>query len=609
MPFKKMDQFKTMETYIAALKKVLMQLNDEPGEFYFYDGVNIGNKKESVLLVGDIKAEVMKGLKAASASRGYGQYQLKGKTLELAIETGKMPETKIKPIFSDLPYKVKLVSGFDAVSAGDEKLKQQVEAKLRAVTAIFDKIKGAIGDGPRKVLRQVFGDISALMEKADYSGADADKAYKKLLALDKAVKKAAEQALKDQQETLKARTDGPDSEDRKLAGWIKEAQGKIESAQNAVSRETELLNRLQSELPSVRKPNDIKKKQAQIDSCEKRLAAEQTTLDKVKQEMVPVIKDLQGRKDDNAKKLAAVMNNLGKQVGKLQSDLKADPVRAAKDALRETVQKMSEANKWTEEQMNRTDDSHGTARHGAQTGLHKQARRAGTTQSVTPDQANNKSGTTQYIKKWHKVEFEYEEDGNGQRVIKNKKKVEKNIVEQVNRTFGSSTGSMWATPVLEKEAVDTAMKHAAKFKDFTHYHDGSDWQELESLTFVLGKPTRGPGWGYAVKKSGANVDIGVAQTLMKDFEEGKKTLDQLFSGLNVSLLTDGSGGAKLIPNCRVVLTRSNNTADWKEKTHFPDDRLGNADIGWECKRDWKPGTVKFRDAAGKEQNMRNTVLP
>ncbi len=71
-----------------------------------------------------------------------------------------------------------------------------------------------------------------------------------------------------------------------------------------------------------------------------------------------------------------------------------------------------------------------------------------------------------------------------------------------------------------------------------------------------------------------------AASLLKQFEEGTLTIDELLEKLNVQIKTDRTGsGALLVPYAKVVLVRDDVDGAWKSKTHYPDDRLAAA--GWE----------------------------
>src|ERR1019366_4643651 len=64
-------------------------------------------------------------------------------------------------------------------------------------------------------------------------------------------------------------------------------------------------------------------------------------------------------------------------------------MKAAADAIKGKVGEMATATKWQQEQVDA--GSHGTGRHGAQTGIEKQAGRVAS--DITPDQDHNEGGT------------------------------------------------------------------------------------------------------------------------------------------------------------------------------------------------------------------------
>jgi hypothetical protein len=94
--------------------------------------------------------------------------------------------------------------------------------------------------------------------------------------------------------------------------------------------------------------------------------------------------------------------------------LESVPFDVARDAISETVGKMGDATQWREDPLG--GGGHGTSRHGAQTGLDRQARRAATAESATPDQAANPGGAVQVLD-WNKVKITYTEE-DGKRVVK-----------------------------------------------------------------------------------------------------------------------------------------------------------------------------------------------
>ncbi len=202
-------------------------------------------------------------------------------------------------------------------------------------------------------------------------------------------------------------------------------------------------------------------------------------------------------------------------------------------------------------------------------------------------------GVTQSVTTWNKVKIEYETNKDGTKVIKKRTAVAQNLIRATSNQLGSQTGSMWATPVLEREAVKTAINTAKAMEGYLEYNNGGVWKPFTSLAITLNKPSSAPGWGYAVVRDGGTVSVADAENALIDFEKGDLTLDELFKELNVKLVTR-DGGAEMIHHAVVVFRRTNPGDKWTLVTHYPNHKLTNADVGWECERDWRPGSVTFR---------------
>jgi hypothetical protein len=265
-------------------------------------------------------------------------------------------------------------------------------------------------------------------------------------------------------------------------------------------------------------------------------------------------------------------------VGKLADNA---ALSASAKAIEGDVKKMADASQWLREEHNRVaagDDAHGSARHGAQSGLDRGAARAGTKNDFRPDSPQNPDGVTRNKRTWNKVELEWETLANGKRKLINKTLIPKTMLTEVYPAQNDvGTTSMFLNPVLEKEAVDTALEKAKqcvwKYK--------ANKQPLLELGITV-KPKSTPGWGYSISKiQGVQKKaISQAEALLKQFEDGDIEMDELLKKLDVQIKTDRTGaGALLIPYAKVVLVRSSPNDPWKSKTHYPDDRLNTT--GWE----------------------------
>jgi hypothetical protein len=277
-----------------------------------------------------------------------------------------------------------------------------------------------------------------------------------------------------------------------------------------------------------------------------------------------------------AEALAAAAQN--PPVGKLADN---PALSASAKAIEGDVKKMADASQFLTDEHDRVkggDNAHGSARHGAQTGLDRGAARAGTKNDFRPDSPQNPDGLTRNKRTWNKVELEWEALPNGKRKLINKKLIPQAALAEVYPAeLPTGNTSMFLNPVLEKEAVDSALEKAKqclwKFK--------ANKQPLLELGITV-KPKKAPGWGYAISKIQGvkKKSVAQAEALLTDFEEGKFEIDELLKKLNVQIETDRTGaGALLVPYAKVVLVRDTPDGAWKSKTHYPDDRL-NA-IGWE----------------------------
>lgn len=288
--------------------------------------------------------------------------------------------------------------------------------------------------------------------------------------------------------------------------------------------------------------------------------------------------------------------------------------------VKEFARKAGEATQW---QMNQVKDKekHGTGRHGAQTGLERQARRLATgeqtgtddvgrpiiTGGTTPDQSSNPGGTAQRTLKW-KTTIKYQskdgmqlesegkgKDGKEKFVVTNPGKVLQEIkTELESREYGTETASNFLNPALEKEAVDTALQIAAQcvWNEVSWNNDGN-FEELDSLAITVGRPASAKGYGHAFERGPNFVksSLGKANDAIKRFEDGKLTPDDFLKELNVVIAKDRTGtGAKIMPHATVVLTRSGGSGSWKNKSQYPTDKP----IGWSI---FRKDVRKFNEAS------------
>ena len=505
----------------------------------------------------------------------------------------------------------------EAPPAEPTKEETNTRKRLAATTARFDKVKGHLMDDERKELRIMFGDAVGAIKADDWSGA-----YKTLESLDKKMVGFVREALKSSETSAEQREqDFKDSDTgeaiRMIASRIKSEMESLAKLERAITLEAAVLKKLQEAIATVTKPKDIAKKQTQIEASEGRLEDAKQELASSREALLENVKTLKAEKLDKQKAIVAALGTMQARIKALDSMLDDVPIDQARAALAATVKKMAEATEWREAQLKKEaggGEGHGTSRHGTQTGMDRQARRAATADGVTPEQPDNPTGVTQSVV-WNKVKITYTEE-NGKRVVENREKLAQTLATEISNTqFSGGNASMWASPVLEKEAYDKAMVVGRKLMGYTHYATGDTSSagmvatNFTSLTVVLDEPTSGPGWGYAVTRKGTAIDPVLATAVLKKFEEGDITLDKLFQNLNVELIEKpNKGGVMMVPRCKVVLTRATETDDWKLKTHYPDHKLEAKHEGWECERGQPKGYVTLR----KDDTLKvfdNKVLP
>ncbi|WP_424977752.1 hypothetical protein [Leisingera sp. S232] len=690
MPFKKIDVFNSEQSYKAELKKELKKLDDTPSDFYFYDEVTLNGAAQSILIVGEVTAPLLKELKTKAKQQAVGQCSVKDGTLKLSLVKGRMPEKKLKPLMKGTQFDYDLVAidldaggekdpdkrflkrlqavegRFDKIKGritdderkelrilfgrieeqkdtdqaaaaktlialntrmeelikliggGKEASKEETNAKtrLKATTARFDKVKGKIMDDERKALRQHFGAVAEHFEKGEWT-----QAYARMEVLDKEMIGYVKAALaSDEQDAEKrsqefAKSDSGNAA-KVLASRIKEETARLGKLEAAVTREAEVLKGLQDTLSGLTKAKDIDKKKQQVDASADRLEKAKQVLDQSRGQLLRNVEEMKAEKLEKEKAFVTALGNIKSRITALDEMLDSVPVDQARSQIAELIGKQAEAQQWQEERLQKEEggEGHGTGRHGAQTGMERQAMRASSKKGVTPDQPGNVAGTAKVTEEWNKVQITYTEE-DGKRVIDSKNETLEKVKNVFSRKqFSGGNTSMWATPVLEKEAFDRAMQIAAKFKDFTHWTGGNESdasnvdQEFKDLTLKLGKPASAPGWGYAFKRDGDAVDLVDIKKALSEFENGTKTLDQTFKALNVKMIEKAGGdGVKMVTHYRVVLTRSSTSGDWKLKTHFPDDRLKDSDMGWETERNQSVGDVTFKKGADLTVRKNNKI--
>lgn len=571
MAFKVTD-LQNHEKYKKALKNEVKTMGPDVSEFYYFEKFPFTDTGAGPLLLFGKLVET-KFLKAAKDTHapivGKGQCAKLGGNYEFVVKMGKLPFKNVKMDMGNPPnlVEVKALSVQSAAAEpNDSALEGKAKSKVVLLTKQFDSIKGRMTDEERKGLRQYFGRIQDFMEAGKYVDA-----VKEMNVTEKEIAKVGNQLRKDA--------------DKQVQGKA----GKFVDADKIARASLDELKKVQAEIKSLEE--EIKKDEQTVQSMSKRKGggAQRTVEQKtaaIKQakqrldQLKPAISGLAKSDEGNTKVARALLkefmdtqarfNQVAKTALSEPGKIKDNPeLKKARDDIRDKVKEMADAAEWQKEEL-KDSDKHGTGRHGAQTGVEKQARRMAS--DVTPDQAHNPSGTAQYTAKW-KTTIKWEEK-DGKRVIKKKAEIVKTVIDELNNTFGASKSSIFLNPALEKEAVETAIKIANDQCVWTQWKNGNNWTDITSLTVVVPEPKTALGYGMATERAAGFVKTSAtaAANAVKEFESGKITIDKLLEKLNVQLKTDRTGvGAAMIRRARVVLTRSDVNSPWKNKTQFPTD--------------------------------------
>lgn len=222
---------------------------------------------------------------------------------------------------------------------------------------------------------------------------------------------------------------------------------------------------------------------------------------------------------------------------------------------------------------------HGSSRHGAQTGMEMQARRAATG-GISPDQADNPHGVSMSRKdehdadrlsiSWGAVKLTWEELPDGKRKVIDRDKVLKSAVLQAEtRLAKTRQSSLFHSPELEKQAVDRAMAIVKGQCPWTEIQTAPGvWGPLDTVTVVLGPPKGAVGWGWAVeRKVDAKKVLTSANSSLEKFRDGRIDQDALLAELDVVLSTADDGSVPMVKQARVTLKRAGTA--WTSLTHFP----------------------------------------
>jgi len=566
--------------YQKKLKIELDGLKDTPVKFRLYDKFEFTKQKKTglLLLAGDLVNEKLaKAVDDTDAVvKSIGKCARLGDKLEFVPGMGSVPVDKLKPDLGN--HEAAEVKKFSApegpAESGEAKTVKLLEAARTRYDTImkhFDSIKSKLSDDGRKAVRAAFGDVDEMIEAKKL--AELPKALNELdTTVHRALAKEAEEDAKFAEGKAVASREAAES----AREAFNQAKTDLKYYVDEIAKETKSIkdNQVAARRPATKKAAEtaIKYSQTRIQQLQPGLHKTQAALAKQK---FPGL-------EEEAKKIAAAYVALQKQVDGAQDIAKealAPPgklkdnaeLASARDAVKGKVGEMADAAKWQQDELKKaqTDSAkHGTARHGSQTGIDKQALRTAT--GLTPDQRGNEAGTGVQTTKWVTT-LSWKKLPGGGHEVDDKAQIAKTVVREFSRKLPTPTASMFLNPVLEKQAVDTALAIANTQCRWTEWKDGATWKPIDSLTIIVPPPKTARGYGLAVEAK--NQLVSVAETTavqhVKDFETGKiKTIDELLTKLNAQLVPNpGDVGAQMMRHAIVVLERKNGA--WSNKTQYP----------------------------------------
>jgi hypothetical protein len=473
---------------------------------------------------------------------------------------------------------------YEAAISAAEKLKKELTTDIAAYAkSLFEKAmenynskSGVMTKPQRKELSTLLKSIKANLAKS--SAKDVQIAFE---GFDDKVNAAVEGLVKGQSD-IKAKT-------AKLAAEIKELKATLVVAK--IDGLKKNLAKAEADFDASVKKGGIKKdkmatKVAKFEKLKETTnadiaakIAETNKLNENVQEQIDALKSaLATSQAEQPAKLQAIQDKLDK----VKAVVKTENFKKDHAAIEDKIKELAEASVWQSEEVERAadDGNHGTGRHGAQTGVERQARRAATykedaadphkSDALAPDSASNQSGTTQHIKTWKGAKIEWEQGSDGKRKVKSRTPVQKQVVTEVGKTLAKPQASSFANPVLEKEAVETAISlmDAKGWNEI--YSNAKGWHDLTSATLAVGPPKNYKSWGYALeRKAIAALAITRTNEIMDEFEKGKINEKEMLEKMGVHYVLDDDKKVKQIPYATVVLTRADGSSKWQSKTHYP----------------------------------------
>ena len=488
----------------------------------------------------------------------------------------------------------------------DKALKEHGKRLTEAFLKSFDEVKAGLTDDDRSTLRQKL--TVAMKGFGTVSAGDMEGNFKSLAT-----------ELASMVKSIKAPLSGQvASEKKELTEGLQKLQNQIDTLEKEVAKLKTRRDQTEKDITEANKKlngsnrppkKEAEKLETRLTTLREALSTQKTAVDDKVKEIEPLVTALKKSQSQMTDLSNSRLANMETRLKNLTREVPESAFKEIHDQIGKTIKGMAEAIEWREGKdgeggeirRNQQEGSHGSVRHGAQSGVERQARRSAT-DGAAPDSASNPSGVTRQIAKWKGADIEWEVV-KGKRKIKSRTPVQKQIVTEVaNMTNLPDDGSssIFANPVLEKLAVDSAIKKMTTKGWNQIYSKAQDWHDLTSVTLHLGPPksygSGYPGWGYSVsRKEAAVMAVTDANKVLDDFEKGKIDEATMLDRLGVEYLMK-DGVVAMVPYVRVVLTRDNGTAKWKSLTHFPDKTKTAESWDIEGRRVRKTGATEERAA-------------
>ena len=413
MQFAKLAELKVYADYKTELKKQAVKARAAVLPFRFYRGFDFDAGEKPMLLIGKLTATLAGELKAQAATatpRAQGLCKVAGDSLEFETEKGSANDTELARALSQagitaVPVLVAKLSG----DAGTKARTLESGAATQRLAALRVRLQKGAAGAPEQA-RLIAAAIEKLAPGGQPQGGEdtiaeqVDRIEQGIVAIERKDAIARSAALAADEAALGS-NDGQDAQrEARLAQANQAVDAKVQGARPA--EEPGLLADHPEYQAALRTVGDltalIVKATAWHDAeiktqqdAERKIPAAQALVAEVEQKIALVRADIakcNTKIDELDTKVKAATQFTQGAKKKAEKDIAAERQRIARlEAQIEKLQKDPAYGKL--QTLVRQANKHGSARHGAQTGLEGQALRAATG-GRTPDQADNPHGVS-----------------------------------------------------------------------------------------------------------------------------------------------------------------------------------------------------------------------